>query len=101
MAHKKANLDPTYKKLEDEAKDFVIDWFDMNDYLIDEDSLYLIWLGLTKSGYRCMIGSTDFPNNYFEIKKNMKTSETICTCLRRFEYIVKLPDSDEVKRFIA
>lgn len=101
MAQKKAEMDSMYKHLEKEAIDFVLEWFDLNHYLVDPDSLYLVWMGLTKSGYRCMIGSTDFPNNYFEIKVNKKTGETICTCLRRFEYIVKLPDSNEIKRFIA
>lgn len=99
MAQKKAISKSKYKQIEYEAKGLVLEWFDTNDFLIDEDSLYIVWVGLTKNGYRCLVRSTDFINNFFEINNN--NGELICTCLKRFEYIVKLPNTSKLKRFIA
>ena len=98
MALKKADLDPVYKHIEKDAKKIVLDWFQKSNlHLENPKSIFLTWMGIVPTGYRCMVTSTEYENYYFEISKNMKNGETICTCLQRFEYVVKPSQYEKVE----
>ena len=94
MAHKKATkklqmqYSYRYKKCSDEAIDIVEKWFEDTYSKIDDYSIYIVWFAFTKNGYRCMLTSKTYKNNFFEITKNIVTGETICLVLRQVEYIV-------------
>lgn len=89
----KIAYDKYQAKFEKEAKRLVESWFRRNKLGIDRNSLYLVWFAFTNDGYRCMVTSTVYKNNFFEISKNVKTKETICNCFELFECFVKPSNS--------
>lgn len=93
MAHKKAMYDYQFNKCSNEAKSIVEDWFKENKLAIDPKSIYIVWFAFTKVGYRCMITSRMYQNNFFEINKNAFGNEISCHVLQQVEYIVKLNQS--------
>lgn len=88
MAHEKAVYDYQYKKCTKEAKQIVKKWFKENNLAIDLNSIYIVWFAFTKVGYRCMVTSTMYQNNFFEISKNVQNKEVICYVFQRIECIV-------------
>lgn len=94
MGHKKS-YDSHFVKCSDEAKNFVEEWYKNNNLPVDTNSIYIIWFAFTKNGYRCMVSSHMYKNNFFEISKNMKNQETVIQVLQQVECIVH-PSEDVV-----
>lgn len=88
MAHKKAEYGYQYNKCSNEARRIAEKWFKDNKLAIDYKSIYIVWFAFTKTGYRCMVTSKMYQNNFFEITKNIYTNEMICRILQQVECIV-------------
>ncbi len=88
MARKKAYMDIHQKNCENEAKKFVQDWYKDRNIVIDPNSIYVVWFAFLKNGFKCMISSHMYKNNFFEITSNKTTGEICCSCFERFEYVV-------------
>ena len=89
MAQKKANMDILQKNCEEEAKELVIDWFKSRRLTIDPSSLYIVWFAYIRQGFKCMVSSHIYKNNFFEVTVNKRTGEKYYNCFERFEYIVQ------------
>ncbi len=104
MAHKKAMYDYQYNKRSNEAKHIVMQWFKDNNMDIDFETIYIIWFAFTKVGYRCMITSDMYQNNFFEINTNVSNGEMVCRVMKQIECIVHpsqaeaiaIPDSNNL-----
>ena len=94
MAHKKAMQDYRYNKCSNEARHIAKQWFIDNKLAIDFESIYIVWFAFTKNGYRCMVTSKLYQNNFFEIKKNIRNNEMICHVLQQVECIAH-PSQDK------
>lgn len=94
MGNKKS-YDSRYIKYSNEARELVEEWYNNNHLTIDKTSIYIIWFAFTKNGYRCMVSSHMYENNFFEISKNMKNQETVIRVLQQVECIVH-PSEDVI-----
>ena len=89
MAQKVANKkDPRQCLCENEAKNIVIDWFKKQNLASNKNSLRIVWFAYTTTGFKCMITSETYTNNFFEVTINKITGEMYCNCFERFEYFV-------------
>ena len=96
MAHKKAAYDYQYNKCFNEARRIAEKWFTDNKLAIDYNSIYIVWFAFTKAGYRCMVTSKMYPNNFFEISKNIHNNEMICHVLQQVECIVHPSQAESI-----
>lgn len=96
MAHKKAVYGYQYNKCSNEAKHVAEKWFKDNKLAIDFESIYIVWFAFTKNGYRCMVTSKMYQNNFFEISKNFYNDESICHVLQQVECIVQPSKSEPI-----
>jgi hypothetical protein len=102
MAQKIAYDQKVLNKIKHEAAEIVRSWAEQNRIQVDatDEFIYLIWAGKTPEGYRCMVTFKNLSKLYFEISKNLKTGETIMSCLECYEYVVK-PSESEPIQFIS
>lgn len=96
MAHKKAMYDYQYNKCSNEAMRIAEKWFKDNKLAIDYESIYIVWFAFTKTGYRCMVTSKMYQNNFFEISKNVRTNEMICHVLQQVECIAHPSQAESI-----
>lgn len=96
MARKKAAYSYQYNKSCNEAKHIVQKWFTDNGLAIDPNSIYIVWFAFTKVGYRCMVSSKLYQNNFFEINKNVMSNEMVCHVLQQVECIVHPSQSESI-----
>lgn len=96
MAQKKAEYDYQFTKRSNEARRFVEKWFKKNKLAIDYQSIYIVWFAFTKTGYRCMVTSKMYQNNFFEINKNVHNNEMVCHVLQQVECIVHPSESEPI-----
>lgn len=97
MAHKKAAYDYQYNKCSNEAKRIAEKWFIDNKLAIDYKSIYIVWFAFTKAGYRCMVTSKMYQNNFFEISKNVHNNEMICHVLQQVECMVRPSQAETIR----
>lgn len=88
MARKKANHDPRQHACENEAKKIVSNWFKKQNLVIKNNALRIIWFAYIPRGFKCMITSDTYNNNFFEVTVNKVTGEIYCNCFQRFAYFV-------------
>ena len=96
MAQKIATYDYKYSKCAKEAKRIVEEWYIKSKIAIDPKTIYIVWFAFTKSGYRCMVTSKLYRNNFFEISKNLYNNEMICHILQQVECIVHPSQSEAI-----
>jgi len=88
MARKKANYDPRQHACENEAKKIVSKWFKKQNLVTKDHALRIIWFAYIPRGFKCMITSDTYNNNFFEVTVNKVTGEIYCNCFQRFAYFV-------------
>lgn len=89
MAQKKAVDDKRQKNCEKEAKEIVYKWFKDRGLSIDPNTIYIVWFAYVHHGFKCMVSSHMYKNNFFEITVNKVTGEMYYNCFKRFEYVIK------------
>lgn len=92
MARKKADYDPRQRKCENEAREIVLEWYKNRNLLMDPKTIFVVWFAYLPSGFKCMLSTDIYKNNFFEVTVNKITGETQCACYERFEYMVKPAD---------
>ena len=88
MSPRKKYKDIRQRNCEKEAKQIVVDWFIKNDIYVDFKTIRIVWFAYTAQGYRCMITSYMQSTRFFEISKNVKTGEMICSCYKLYECLI-------------
>lgn len=93
MALKKAKKEyhDEQRKCENKAKEVVLDWFKQKNLSINPETIYVVWFAFLRNGFKCMITSHMYNNNFFEVTINKKTGEMYYSCFERFEYVVEPP----------
>lgn len=101
MARKKANnsIDPIQKECELEAIEFVANWFEWQNFRVDQNDIFVVWFAFTKRGYRCMISTKFRPNLFFELSVNKRSGDIQCDCYERFEHVVMNGSKFDVIKF--
>lgn len=94
MARKKANNDPLQRKCENEAREIVLNWYKNHNLLMDPETIFVVWFAYLPSGFKCMLSTDIYSNNFFEVTMNKITGEIQCACYTRFEYMVKPASHD-------
>lgn len=89
MGQKKTNVDYQQIRCEREARDIVIEWYKNRNLIIYPKNIFVVWFAYLPSGFKCMLSTDIYKNNFFEITVNKTTGEIQCTCFKRFEYMVK------------
>ena len=97
-ARKKAEND-IQRNCENEAKQFVVEYFEQRGLLVSKKDIYIAWFAFTQNGYICKLSFNNRPNIIFEFSMNRKTGSKQCDCYERFEYIA-IPSNEEPQRFI-
>lgn len=103
MAHSKRtqkHIDQIQLKCQNEAKQFVIDYYNRNNRVCSKDNLYINWFAFIPSGWKCMIASGINRNHYFEVTKHVSSGEMYCNCYNLFEHIVR-PSNDPAYIFYS
>ena len=99
MARKKADEDPRQKPCEQEAMDVVLNFYKGRKE-IEHKSLRVVWFAfINQSGFKCMITSETYPNEFFEVTINKVTGEMRCDCFTRYEYIVKPSNHGKISQY--
>lgn len=92
MAHSKQrnqkHVDQLQLKCQNEAKKFVLDYYNREGMGYNPDSLYIVWFAFLPSGWKCMITSSMYKNHFFEVTKHVNSGEMYCNCYNLFEHIV-------------
>ena len=86
-------FDKHQQKSQEEAKNFVLTWFQRERVGINIDSLYVVWFAYISNGYKCMVSSHEFSDLFFEVTKH-RDGEMYCECMKRFEHFVKPSDAE-------
>lgn len=96
MAHKNALSKGTFwqKKFEMEAKGIAYEWLQNEFLIVNHKQIFVKWFSFVPHGYKCMVGSTQYDDIFFEITKNHVNGEVICNVYTRRGYFVK-PGTDE------
>ena len=91
MAHRKrtqTQYNAIQMKCQDEARS-IVDKYLKKEHLPYStfDDIYVVWFAFISKGWKCMVSSYTYTDQFFEVTKDEYTGEYYCNCFKRVRYI--------------